>query len=156
MASADAVAVAVVARNRRARRDYEILDRYEAGLALTGSEIKSIRMGKVDIQGAYGRLRDGEAWLLDAYIAPYLNAGYTPHEARRDRKLLLHKKELRRIRAALDERGLTLVPLDLHLRGGRAKVELGVARGVKRYDKRRKLREREEGRQVARALRRSV
>lgn len=154
MASADAVAV--VARNRRARRDYEILDRYEAGLALTGSEIKSIRMGKVDIQGAYGRLRDGEAWLLDAYIAPYLNAGYTPHEARRDRKLLLHKKELRRIRAALDERGLTLVPLDLHLRGGRAKVELGVARGVKRYDKRRKLREREEGRQVARALRRSV
>lgn len=156
MASADAVAVAVVARNRRARRDYEILDRYEAGLALTGSEIKSIRMGKVDIQGAYGRLRDGEAWLLDAYIAPYLNAGYTPHEARRDRKLLLRKKELRRIRAALDERGLTLVPLDLHLRGGRAKVELGVARGVKRYDKRRKLREREEGRQVARALRRSV
>lgn len=154
MASADAVAV--VARNRRARRDYEILDRYEAGLALTGSEIKSIRMGKVDIQGAYGRLRDGEAWLLDAYIAPYLNAGYTPHEARRDRKLLLRKKELRRIRAALDERGLTLVPLDLHLRGGRAKVELGVARGVKRYDKRRKLREREEGRQVARALRRSV
>lgn len=154
MASADAVAV--VARNRRARRDYEILDRYEAGLALTGSEIKSIRLGKVDIQGAYGRLRDGEAWLLDAYVAPYLNAGYTPHEARRDRKLLLRKKELRRIRAALDERGLTLVPLDLHLRGGRAKVELGVARGVKRYDKRRKLREREEGRQVARALRRSV
>lgn len=154
MAPADAVAV--VARNRRARRDYEILDRYEAGLALTGSEIKSIRLGKADIQGAYGRLRDGEAWLLDAYIAPYLNAGYAPHEARRDRKLLLHKKELRRIRAALDERGLTLVPLDLHLRGGRAKVELGVARGVKRYDKRRKLREREEGRQVARALRRSV
>lgn len=154
MASADAVAV--VARNRRARRDYEILDRYEAGLALTGSEIKSIRLGKADIQGAYGRLRGGEAWLLDAYIAPYLNAGYAPHEARRDRKLLLHKKELRRIRAALDERGLTLVPLDLHLRGGRAKVELGVARGVKRYDKRRKLREREEGRQVARALRRSL
>lgn len=147
---------AVVARNRRARRDYEILDRYEAGLALTGSEIKSIRLGKVDIQGAYGRLRDGEAWLLDAYIAPYQNAGYTPHEARRDRKLLLHRQELRRIRAALDERGLTLVPLDLHLRGGRAKVELGVARGVKRYDKRRKLREREEGRQVARALRHSV
>ncbi len=147
---------AVVARNRRARRDYEILDRYEAGLALTGSEIKSIRLGKVDIQGAYGRLRDGEAWLLDAYIAPYLNAGYTPHEARRDRKLLLHRQELRRIRAALDERGLTLVPLDLHLRNGRAKVELGVARGIKRYDKRRKLREREEGRQVARALRHSA
>ncbi len=145
-----------MARNRRARRDYEILDRYEAGLSLTGSEIKSIRLGKVDIQGAYGRLRDGEAWLLDAYIAPYQNAGYTPHEARRDRKLLLHRQELRRIRAALDERGLTLVPLDLHLRGGRAKVELGVARGIKRYDKRRKLREREEGRQVARALRHSV
>lgn len=145
-----------MARNRRARRDYEVLDRYEAGLALTGSEIKSIRLGKVDIQGAYGRLRDGEAWLLDAYIAPYQNAGYTPHEARRDRKLLLHRQELRRIRTALDERGLTLVPLDLHLRGGRAKVELGVARGIKRYDKRRKLREREEGRQVARALRHSV
>jgi len=147
---------AVVARNRRAMRDYEILDRYEAGLALTGSEIKSIRLGKVDIQGSYGRIRDGEAWLLDAYIAPYQNAGYTPHESRRDRKLLLHKKELRRIRAALDERGLTLVPLNLHLKRGMAKVELGIARGIKRYDKRRKIREREEGRQVARALRHSA
>lgn len=147
---------AIVAQNRRARRDYEILERYEAGLALTGSEIKSIRLGKVDIQGAYGRIRGGEAWLLDAYIAPYQNAGYAPHEARRDRKLLLHKKELRRIRAALDERGLTLVPLNMHLKRGMAKVELGVARGIKRYDKRRKIREREEGRQVARALRHSV
>ena len=147
---------AIVARNRRANRDYEILETYEAGLALTGSEIKSIRLGKVDIQGAYGRIRDGEAWLLDAYITPYHNAGYTPHEARRDRKLLLHRKELRRIRSALDERGLTLVPLNLHLRRGMAKVELGVARGIKRYDKRRKIREREEGRQVARALRHSV
>ena len=147
---------AIVAQNRRARRDYEILETYEAGLALTGSEIKSIRLGKVDIQGAYGRLRNGEAWLLDAYIAPYHNAGYSPHEARRDRKLLLHRKELRRIRIALDERGLTLVPLNLHLKRGMAKVELGVARGIKRYDKRRKIREREEGRQVARALRHSV
>ncbi len=147
---------AIVAQNRRARRDYEILERYEAGLALTGSEIKSIRLGKVDIQGAYGRIRNGEAWLLDSYIAPYQNAGYINHEARRDRKLLLHKKELRRIREALDERGLTLVPLNLHLKRGMAKVELGVARGIKRYDKRRKIREREEGRQVARALRHSV
>ncbi len=149
-------AKAIVARNRRANRDYEILETYEAGLALTGSEIKSIRLGKVDIQGAYGRIRNGEAWLLDSYIAPYQNAGYTPHEARRDRKLLLHRKELRRIRSALDERGLTLVPLNLHLRRGMAKVEIGVARGIKRYDKRRKIREREEGRQVARALRHSV
>lgn len=147
---------AIVAQNRRARRDYEILERYEAGLALTGSEIKSIRLGKVDIQGAYGRIRNGEAWLLDSYIAPYQNAGYINHEARRDRKLLLHKKELRRIREALDERGLTLVPLNMHLKRGIAKVELGVARGIKRYDKRRKIREREEGRQVARALRHSV
>ncbi len=147
---------AIVAQNRRARRDYEILERYEAGLALTGSEIKSIRLGKVDIQGAYGRIRNGEAWLLDSYIAPYQNAGYINHEARRDRKLLLHKKELRRIREALDERGLTLVPLNMHLKRGMAKVELGVARGIKRYDKRRKIREREEGRQVARALRHSV
>ena len=147
---------AIVAQNRRARRDYEILERYEAGLALTGSEIKSIRLGKVDIQGAYGRIRNGEAWLLDSYIAPYQNAGYINHEARRDRKLLLHKKELRRIREALEERGLTLVPLNMHLKRGMAKVELGVARGIKRYDKRRKIREREEGRQVARALRHSV
>ena len=146
---------AIVARNRRAG-DYEVLETYEAGLALTGSEIKSIRLGKVDLQGSYGRLRGREAWLLDAYIAPYQNAGYSPHEARRDRKLLLHRKELRRIRAALDERGLTLVPLNLHLRRGMAKVELGVARGIKRYDKRRKIREREEGRQIARALRHSV
>lgn len=147
---------AIVAQNRRARRDYEILERYEAGLALTGSEIKSIRLGKVDIQGAYGRIRNGEAWLLDSYIALYHNTGYRNHEARRDRKLLLHKKELRRIREALDERGLTLVPLNMHLKRGMAKVELGVARGIKRYDKRRKIREREEGRQVARAVRHSV
>lgn len=147
---------AIVARNRRAYRDYEILETYEAGLALTGTEIKSIRLGKVDIQGAYGRIRNNEAWLFDSYIAPYDNAGYINHEARRDRKLLLHKKELRRIRSSLDERGLTLVPLNLHLRRGMAKVELGVARGIKRYDKRRKIREREEGRQVARALRHSA
>lgn len=146
----------IVTENRRARRDYEIIDRFEAGLALTGSEIKSIRQGKVDIQGCYGRIRNGEIWLLDSYIAPYANAGYVSHEARRDRKLLLRKKEIGRIREALDERGLTLIALNLHLRRGMAKVELGVARGIKRYDKRRKIREREEGRQVARALRRSA
>lgn len=143
----------VIATNRRARYDYEILERFEAGIVLTGTEIKSIRNHHVQIQGAYARLRDGELWLQDAHIAPYENAGYKQHDPLRDRKLLLHRKELRKIEEHLSEKGLTLIPLSLYLKDGMAKVELGVARGRKRYDKRQAIRERETKRDMERAIR---
>jgi SsrA-binding protein len=147
---------ATIAVNRKARFDYDILERFEAGIALTGSEIKSVRDHKVQLQGSYARLKDGEVWLQDANIAPYESAGYVRHDPRRDRKLLLHKKEIARIQEMLGEKGLTLVPLSMYFKRGNAKVELGVARGRKQFDKRQKIREREEGRQVARHLRHSA
>jgi SsrA-binding protein len=143
----------LVASNRRARFDYEILDRFEAGIALTGSEIKSIRQHNVQLQGSYARFKNGELWLQDAHIAPYANAGYQPHDPTRDRKLLLHKKELARIQEHLSQKGLTLVPLSMYLKNGKAKVELGVGRGRKRYDKRQAIKARDESREMARAVR---
>ena len=117
----------VVVRHRRAFRDYEILKRYEAGLVLIGSEIKSIREHKVDLIGSYARMRGSEIWLVDTYIAAYENANYVTYDVRRERKLLLHKKEISEIREALEERRLTLLPLSLSIRRGRAKIELGIA-----------------------------
>ena len=143
-----------IALNRRARHDYEILSTYEAGIVLTGSEIKSVRDHKVQLQGAYARLRDGEIWLEDAHIAPYANAGYAGHDPTRSRKLLLHKKEIGKIAELLGEKGLTLIPLAMYFKGGKAKVELGVARGLKRYDKRERIQERDVARDLARAVRR--
>lgn len=145
---------ATIAQNRRARHDYEILQRFEAGIVLTGPEIKSVRDHKVQLQGAYARIRDGEVWLQDAHIAPYANAGYAPHNPTRDRKLLLHKKEIHRIEEALGEKGLTLIPLAMYFKRGKAKVELGVGRGLKRYDKREKIKERDVQRDLAQAVRR--
>jgi SsrA-binding protein len=142
-----------IAQNRRARHDYEILQRYEAGIALTGPEVKSARDHKVQLQGAYARLKNGELWLLDAHIAPYANAGYTAQDPMRDRKLLLHKKELVKIEEALGEKGYTLVPLAMYLKGGRIKVEVGVGRGMKHYDKRERIAERDVERDVQRAIR---
>jgi SsrA-binding protein len=145
-----------IAQNRRARHDYEFIERFEAGIVLTGSEIKSVRDHKVQLQGSYARVRDGEVWLQDVHIAPYANAGYSPQSPTRDRKLLLHKKEIARINELLGEKGLTLVPLSMYLKRGKAKVELGVGRGLKRYDKRQKIAERDVERQLARAVRRNV
>lgn len=145
-----------IAVNRRARFDYDIVDRFDAGIVLTGSEIKSVREHRVQLQGSYARFKDGELWLQDANIAPYANAGYQQHDPRRDRKLLLHKRELARIDALMGEKGLTMVPMRMYLKRGMAKVELAVVRGRKQYDKRQKIREREEGRQAARAIRHRV
>ncbi|MCC7363763.1 MAG: SsrA-binding protein SmpB [Dehalococcoidia bacterium] len=145
-----------IAQNRRARHDYEIIARYEAGIVLTGSEIKSVRAHKVQLQGSYARVRDGEVWLQDAHIAPYQNAGYAPHDPTRDRKLLLHKKEIAKIQELLGEKGLTLIPLAMYFKRGKAKVEVGVARGLHRYDKREKVKEREEKREMDRAVRRNA
>lgn len=142
--------------NRRARHDYDILDRVEAGIVLTGSEVKSAREHRVQLQGSYCRVRDGEAWLVDAHFAPYAQAGYTPHEPRRDRKLLMHKKEIRRLAQAAAQQGLTLVPLSMYFKDGRVKVEVGLARGRKSYDKRQAIAERESAIAVARGLRRNA
>jgi SsrA-binding protein len=143
----------VVATNRKARHDYEILDTYEAGLVLTGSEIKSIRAGSANLREGYVQARDGELWLLNVHIASYEQAGQFGHEPLRPRKLLLHRKEINRIISRVQEKGLTIVPTVMYLSGGRAKVEIALARGKKQYDKRETLRKRASQRQIERALR---
>ncbi|MBE7519117.1 MAG: SsrA-binding protein SmpB [Thermoflexaceae bacterium] len=145
-----------IAQNRRARHDYDILERFEAGIVLTGTEIKSVREHRVQLVGAYARVRNGEVWVQDMHIAPYSHAGYSHHDPRRDRKLLLHRKEIRRIRELLEEKGLTLIPLSLYLKRGKAKLELGIARGRKQHDRREAIKEREQSREMARAVRRSA
>ena len=144
--------VKVIATNRKARHDFLIEDTIEAGLVLTGSEIKSIRAGQVNLRDSYATVRDGELWLINVHIAPYKQASSQNHEPRRDRKLLLHRREINRLTGKLQEKGLTLVPLQLYLKNSRAKVELGLARGKKLYDKRQSLRERDDRRQIERAL----
>jgi SsrA-binding protein len=143
-----------VAVNRRALHDYDILERVEAGIALTGSEIKSIRQGKVSLQEAYARPEHGEIWLQGAHIAEYEAASYNGHEPRRPRRLLLHKSQIAKLEHEVGAGGLTLIPLKLYLnKRGLAKVELAVARGRRRYDKRQAIAKREAERDVQRALR---
>ena len=144
--------IRVIATNRKARHDYLIGDTFEAGLVLTGSEIKSVRAGQVNLRDSYAVVRNGELWLINAHIAPYKQASSQNHEPRRDRKLLLHRREINRLVGQLQEKGLTLVPLRLYLKSSWAKVQLGLARGKKSYDKRQTLRERDDRRQIARAL----
>ncbi len=148
------MAVLQVAANRKAFHDYEVLKRVEAGLALQGSEIKSIRQGRVSLREAFARPEKGELWLLNAHIASYAAAGPYGHEPTRKRKLLLHKPEIREFSRAVLEQGLTLVPLRLYLKNGIAKVELALVRGRKRYDKRAAIARREAEREMERALRR--
>jgi len=126
-----------LAENRRARHDYDILEKFEAGLALTGTEVKSCRMRNVSLADAYAKVRNGELWLVNAHVAPYGGGNRYNHPPRRDRKLLLHKREIRRLAQAIETRGLTLVPLRLYLtKKGLIKVELGLCRGRKLHDKR--------------------
>ena len=132
-----------ISSNRQARFEYELHARYEAGLVLTGSEIKSVRAGRVNLREAYVRIADDEAWLIGAHIAPYAQAGYAPHDPDRPRKLLLHKREVAALRVETQTKGLTIVPLRLYLKGRRAKVEIAVARGKKLYDKRASMAERD-------------
>jgi SsrA-binding protein len=145
-----------VAVNRRALHDYEILERVEAGISLTGSEIKSIRAGKVSLQEAYARPERGEIWLQGAHIADYEAASYNGHEPRRPRRLLLHASQIRELAREVEQRGLTLIPLRLYLnKRGLAKVELAVARGRRQYDKREAIAKRESQREIERAVRRA-
>lgn len=148
----DQEGVKVVARNRKAQREYFLKDRYEAGLALKGSEIKSIRAGQMSLQEAYVAIERGEAWLFAAHIAPYQHAGQQNHEPTRPRKLLLHKRELSRLQRATEQKGFTIVPLRVYLVRGLAKVEIALAKGKRQYDKRQQIRERDAQRQVDRAL----
>lgn len=143
----------VVSTNRKARHDYEIMDTYEAGMVLMGSEIKSIRAGKVNLREGYVQARDNELWLINTHIATYDQAAQFGHEPLRPRKLLLHRKEIDRILSRVAEKGLTIVPTVLFLSHGRAKVEIALARGKKQYDKRESLREKDSNRQIERTLR---
>jgi SsrA-binding protein len=142
-----------VAVNRRAGFDYEFLERYEAGMALTGSEIKSIRDGRVNLRDAFAQVRNGELWLHNLHIAEYPAANQFNHEPTRPRKLLLHKDEIAHLAGALEQRGLTLIATRLYLKNGRAKIELAVGRGKKSYDKRESIARREADRAIQRALR---
>ena len=144
----------MIARNRRARHDYHIEDVVEAGLVLTGTEVKSLRAGRASLADGYAQLTDGEMWLLGVHIPEYKQGTWTNHEPRRPRKLLLHRKEIDRLGRQIAERGLTLVPLSLYFSGGRVKVELAVARGKRAYDKRQDLARRDAAREVERAFRR--
>src|SRR5882724_13665801 len=142
-----------IAVNRRARHLYEVLETVEAGLVLRGTEVKSLRAGLVNFKDSYASVRSGEGWLLGCHISPYSHGTDANHDPARDRKLLLHKRELARLSGKIAERGLTLVPLRLYFKDGRAKVELGLARGRKLHDKRSALREREVRREMDKAAR---
>lgn len=139
-----------IARNRRARFDYHLLETFEAGLALKGTEVKSLRSGKASIADAYGVVQGGEVFLLNAHIQPYERGGYVNHEPTRSRKLLLHRREIRRLIGAVEREGLTLIPLELYFKKGVAKVALALAKGKKLHDKRDTERQRDAEREMAR------
>lgn len=139
--------------NKKAYRDFELIEKFESGLELLGTEVKSLRAGQADLNGSYARLQNGECWLVGATIAQYQQAGAYPHEPTRKRKLLLHRAEIRRIRTKLEQRGFTLVPLRIYFNDrGLAKIELALARGKRQYDKRQAITERDQKRDVDRNM----
>lgn len=142
----------LIAENRRARHDYHLVERHEAGLALTGTEVKSLRLGQATLQRAYADVRDGELWLVGAHIAPYEQGTHANHDPDRDRKLLLHRREIDSLSGKVRERGFTLVPTRLYWKDGRAKVEIALARGKEAHDKRRDIAKRDAQREMDRAL----
>lgn len=146
------VAIKTIAVNRKAYHDYAIQETQEAGIVLTGTEIKSIRQGRVNLRDSYVIIRDGEAWMVNVHISPYAQGSRENPNPRRDRKLLLHQREIARLASRVQEKGLTIVPLRLYLKDNRAKVEIGLAKGKKLYDKRAAKAEREADRAIHRAL----
>lgn len=146
--------VKLVARNRKAQHEYQILESWEAGLVLLGSEVKALREGSASLSDAFARVEDGEAWLFNMHIGPYGPAGPDAHEFKRRRKLLMHRQELRRLIGKVEQSGLTLVPLEVYFRNGVAKVKLALARGKKVRDKREDIRRRDAEREIARARKR--
>ncbi|MEJ2071173.1 MAG: SsrA-binding protein SmpB [Syntrophobacterales bacterium] len=146
--------IKLVCRNRKAYFEYHIDDLYEAGLVLKGTEVKSLRLGKANIEDSFARFRDGEVFLLNAHISPYPHAAGQNHDPTRPRKLLLHRREMKRLLGKLTERGYTLIPLKLYFKNEHAKIELGLAKGKKKFDKRETIRRREEQRELERARKR--
>ena len=146
------MSVKVIVTNRKAWHEYHILDKYEGGIVLYGSEVKAIREGKANIKEAYVRFIENELFVIGMHIGKYSNEGYSTHTPVRDRKLLLHKKELLILRKMVDEKGKTLIPLSMYLKGGRVKVEFGLAQGKKMWDKRKTKMEKDVKRQVDRAM----
>ena len=142
----------LVAQNKKARHDYHIDDTYEAGLVLTGTEVKSLRAGRASLVDAYAHIKDGEVWLENAHIPEYDQGSWTNHEPRRSRKLLLHRDEIARLIGKTKESGQTLIPLSIYFKDGKAKVELALARGKKAYDKRQTLAARDAAREIDRAV----
>ncbi|HEY9728855.1 MAG TPA: SsrA-binding protein SmpB [Chroococcales cyanobacterium] len=145
----------VVADNRQARFRYEILETYEAGIELKGTEVKSIRESKVNLRDGYGLIRSGEAWLLNVHISPYeRSSDYFNHDPRRTRRLLLHKQEIRKLIGKVEQEGLTLIPLKMYLKRGLVKISIALCKGKKIHDKRESLKERQDKREMARAMKR--
>jgi SsrA-binding protein len=140
----------VIASNRKAFHDYHVLETFEAGLALQGTEVKSLREGQISFKDAYVAIDREEPWLIGCHIAPYHHGSFDNHDPERRRKLLLHRREIKRLIGKVAERGLTLIPLKLYWKGGRAKLEVGLCRGKKLYDKRATIRERDERRELSR------
>lgn len=145
----------VLATNRKAYHDYHIEETYEAGIALTGTEIKSVRAGSVNLRDSYAHVKDGELWLLNTHIAPYEPASRQNVDPYRDRKLLMHRHEIMRLQGRVQEKGYTLVPLRMYLKKNRVKVEIGLARGKRQYDKREAISKRDAAREMERALKRT-
>lgn len=143
----------IICKNRKAWHDYSIDEKYEAGIVLKGSEIKSCRLGKVNLKDSYAKIKDGGLYLINTHISPYDYANQFNHDPLRERKLLLHKGEIKRLIGKINERGMTLIPLSMYLKNGKAKVELGLARGKKLYDKRESIKKKTENRDLERALR---
>ncbi len=154
-AKAGGAALKVVASNRRARHDFEIVEVFEAGMVLQGSEVKSLRDGRANLKDSFAHIKDGEVWLVGAYIAPYSFSREGGHDPERARKLLLNRREIDRIAGKIAEKGLTLVPLRMYFREGKAKVEIALARGRRTVDKREAIKERELRREMERAVRRA-
>ncbi|MEU1806712.1 SsrA-binding protein SmpB [Streptomyces sp. NPDC019937] len=142
----------LIAQNKKARHDYHILDTYECGLVLTGTEVKSLRQGRASLVDGFAQLDNGEAWLHNVHIPEYSQGTWTNHSARRRRKLLLHRAEIDKLLAKTQESGNTIVPLSLYFKDGRAKVEVALAKGKKEYDKRQTLREKQDRRETDRAI----
>lgn len=144
--------VKVVARNKKARHDYFVLETLEAGIVLMGTEIKSIRAGQISLKEAYVRVDGEEAWLVNAHVAPYDHASQDNHDPLREKKLLLHKREIENLYAEVRQKGVTIIPLQVHLSNGKAKVEIGIAKGKRKYDKREAIKKRDAQRDIDRAF----
>lgn len=142
----------LIAENRKARHDYHVLDTVEAGVALLGTEVKAIREGRINLRDSFARVERGEIWLMNVHISPYSHTGYAHHEERRQRKLLLHREEIRKLAGKVSEKGLTLVPLQVYFKNGRVKVALALVKGKQAHDKRETIRRREVERETRAAV----